>query len=103
MNVPKMQELMAEFQRQEMAMGMTQEMMDDVVDDVLAEPGSEEQEEQLVKQVLDELGVNTANALQEAPAGPVKAPAATASAQPVALDADVSDLEARLENLRREG
>jgi len=102
-NVPKMQELMMEFQRQEMAMGMTQEMMDDVVDDVLTEPGSAEAEEALVKQVLDELGVNLAQELQEAPQAPVKTAVAAHAPQPVALDSEVSDLEARLENLRRDG
>jgi charged multivesicular body protein 2A len=101
MNVPKMQELMTEFQRQEMALGMTQEMMDDVVDDVLSDPTSAESEDALVKQVLDEIGVNLTQSLQEAPLAPVKT--AVQSSEPVALDSNVSDLEARLENLRRDG
>ena len=94
MNVPKMQELMYEFQKQEQQMEMTQEMMDDVMDDALGDAEAEESEDAIVKQVLDEIGVNLTAQLKEAPVAGV----ATAEADP-----DVSDLEKRLENLRREG
>jgi charged multivesicular body protein 2A len=94
MNVPKMQELMYEFDKQQQQMEMGQEMMDDVIDDALGDPENEEEEDQLVKKVLDEIGVDMTSKLQEAPVG-----------EPVAAgaDADVSDLEKRLQNLRREG
>jgi charged multivesicular body protein 2A len=94
MNVPKMQELMYEFQKQEAQMEMGQEMMDDVLDDALDDPETAENEEAIVKQVLDEIGVDLTSSLKEAPVSePVNAQA----------EADVSDLEKRLQNLRREG
>ena len=97
MNVPKMQELMYEFQKQEQQMEMGQQMMDDVMDDALGDAETAESEDAIVKQVLDEIGVDLTASLKEAPvAEPV-------SATPAAADADVSDLEKRLQNLRREG
>lgn len=105
-NVPRMRDLMMEFQRQEAAMEMTQEMTEDVMDDVLDDPDAAGTEDAVVQKVLEEIGVSLTESLKEAPVGPpvtgIKQTAG-ATAQPVALDADVSDLEARLENLRRDG
>ena len=108
MNLPKMKDLMMEFQRQEMAMEMTQEMTDDIMDEVLDDPSAVNEEDEIVRKVLDEVGVSSLDGLKDAP---VKAPAsaepvaasAERKAEPVALDAEVSDLEARLQNLRRDG
>ena len=94
MNVPKLQELMYEFQKQDQQMEMGQEMMDDVMDDALGDAETAESEEALVKQVLDEIGVDVSAGLKEAP---VAQPEAEAG------DAEVSDLEKRLQALRKEG
>lgn len=93
MNVPKMQEMMMEFQKQEQQMEATQEVMDDVIDDVLND-GDMESEDDVVNKVLAEIGVEVTASLKEAP---LQEPNAGAE-----NNAEVSDLEARLENLRRE-
>ena len=38
-------------------MNMTEETMNDALDDILAESGDEEEEESIVTQVLDEIGI----------------------------------------------
>ena len=38
-------------------MNMTEETMNDALDDILAESGDEEEEESIVNQVLDEIGI----------------------------------------------
>ena len=38
-------------------MNMTEETMNDALDDILAESGDEEEEEGIVNQVLDEIGI----------------------------------------------
>lgn len=94
MNVPKIQEIMYEFDKQQQQMEMGQEMMDDVLDDALADGDTEEEQDELVKKVLDEIGVDLTSQLKEAP-----------TSEPVeeTADTDMSDLEKRLQNLRREG
>ena len=115
MNIPQMQQVMQDFQKNQAKAEMQQEMMDDVVDQVME--GDEEEEEQIVSQVLAEIGVEIGGAVPEAPTGPaaVAAPPAAAPAVPAqpaavagaagggggAADTQVSELEARLNNLRR--
>lgn len=106
MNLPKMQAMMIEFQREEAKMEMTQEMVGDVIDDAMDDPTSIDNEDAIVKQVLDEIGVDLSGKLQAAPEG---TPALKQAAIPVAAgnaqedDAEMNSLEARLENLRKEG
>ncbi len=80
------------------------------MDDAMAEEGDEEEQERIVGAVLTELGLNMTDAVPEAPGQiPTQAPAtATATSsqkEPAAIGADpaMSDLEARLNNLRRDG
>jgi hypothetical protein len=70
------------------------------LDEVMDDPDSAMNEDAVIKQVLDEIGVSLTQSLGEAP---MTAPVTKKAAEPVALDADVNDLEARLENLRRDG
>eukprot|EP01063_Lacrimia_lanifica_P015349 TRINITY_DN22144_c0_g1_i1.p1 TRINITY_DN22144_c0_g1~~TRINITY_DN22144_c0_g1_i1.p1 ORF type:complete len:212 (+),score=111.21 TRINITY_DN22144_c0_g1_i1:68-703(+) len=91
MNIPAMQKIMMEFQRESEQMGMKEEMMNDAIDDAMDDEGDEEEEtEQMVSQVLDELGlefsekVGVANSKLEEPA-----------------EADDDDLQARLDKLRK--
>lgn len=92
MNLPKMQEMMMEFERQEAQMEDVQGMMDDVMDDALADPTAAESEEALIQQVLDEIGVDLQATIKAAPT--------------TAVDQEdneaVSSLEQRLLNLKRE-
>ncbi|CAG7784902.1 unnamed protein product, partial [Allacma fusca] len=39
-------------------MDMTDEMISDTLDDILTESGDEEEEDQIVNQVLDEIGID---------------------------------------------
>ena len=48
---------MQEFEMANAKMGMTEEVMNDALDDILAESGDEEEEDAIVGQVLDEIGI----------------------------------------------
>lgn len=59
LNIPNMQKIMTEFERENMAMEMKGEMMSDAVDDVMDEEAEDEEEgDAVLKQVLDEIDVD---------------------------------------------
>jgi charged multivesicular body protein 2A len=99
--------MMAEFEKENAKTEMMQEVMGDAIDDALADDTmeSEEQEAQIVNQVLDEIGISFENELPEASrqqlaaesAGPAKVAVAGGGVDDPAL----SELEARLNNLKR--
>ncbi|ESO03639.1 hypothetical protein HELRODRAFT_185616 [Helobdella robusta] len=105
MKLPQIQQIMQEFEKQSEIMDMKEEMMNDVIDDALGEDDDEEESEAIVTQVLDELGLQMADQLSDLSAPSSKVGAVTKQ-QPSAVAAGVSDadadLEARLENLRRQ-
>jgi len=108
LKLPQIQKIMMEFEKQSEIMDMKEEMMNDAIDDAMEDEGDEEESEALVGQVLDELGLDMTGALTDIPGvggsiaqkGGAKAPAAAAAAVG-GNDAD-ADLEARLDNLRRQ-
>lgn len=51
LNLPQIQRIMSEFERQSEIMDMKEEMMDDAIDDALGETGEEEETEAVVQQV----------------------------------------------------
>lgn len=56
MNIPAMQQIMREFDRQNEMMGMKEEMMNDAIDDVMNEDGEEEEDtENEIQKVMDEV------------------------------------------------
>jgi charged multivesicular body protein 2A len=57
-NLPGLQKIMAEFMKENEKADMTAEMIGDTLDDAMEEEGSAEEEEKIVGQVLDELGVS---------------------------------------------
>jgi charged multivesicular body protein 2A len=57
MNLPGLQRIAMEFERENDIMDQRQEMMDDAIDDVTGLE-DEEEEEDVVNQVLDEIGVD---------------------------------------------
>jgi len=109
LKLPQIQKIMQEFEKQSEIMDMKEEMMSDAIDDAMADEGDEEESEQIVTQVLDELGIQMTDELSKLPAaGSSLNPAAAAKAKKaqaegggIVADAD-ADLEARLANLRRD-
>lgn len=57
MNLPALQRIAMEFERENEIMDERQEMMDDAVDEATG-IDDEEESEDIVKEVLDEIGVN---------------------------------------------
>jgi charged multivesicular body protein 2A len=110
-SVPTVTKMMAEFEKENARTEMMQEMVGDALDDAFADDANEEEEERIVGQVLDEIGISFGEALPEAasklPAGS-EAVAPSRVAAPVlggggggGDDSQITDLEARLNNLKR--
>lgn len=104
MNLPQIQRIMQEFEKQSEIMDMKEDMMNEVIDDAMGDEDDEEETEAVVTQILDELGVQLNEKLGELPSTG-GALSTTTGGQKVAAaavaDAD-ADLQARLDNLRRE-
>ncbi|KOM47698.1 hypothetical protein LR48_Vigan07g140200 [Vigna angularis] len=105
MNLPSLQKILQEFEYQNDRMELITEVMGDTMDDAFEGEEEEEETEELVNQVLDEIGININQELLNAPSTAVAAPAAKTKVPQVetvgddaALD---SDLQARLDNLRK--
>lgn len=110
LKLPQIQKIMMEFEKQSEIMDMKEEMMNDAIDDAMGDEDDEEESEAVVAQVLDELGLQLTDQLSDLPSTGKAAVASGGSKQPAAAaavasggmsDAD-ADLEARLENLRRQ-
>lgn len=99
-NMPQMQKIMMEFEKEADMMDMKEDMMNDVMDDVMGAEEDEEESDMLVNQVLDELGLSLGEELGAVPlatgsVGPGKEKAS-------AKNSEDDDLQARLDNLRRD-
>uniref|UniRef100_A0A914UIK6 Charged multivesicular body protein 2a n=1 Tax=Plectus sambesii TaxID=2011161 RepID=A0A914UIK6_9BILA len=103
LNLPQIQKIMMDFERQTEIMDMKEEMMGDAIDDAMGDEDDEEETEGVVNQVLDELGIQMSDQLANLPtAGSIAAPANAGKVPQVALSDADADLQARLENLRKE-
>jgi len=106
MNLPSLQRIAMEFERENDIMEQRQEMMDDVMDDAM-DVGLEEEGDEVVEQVLEEIGVDLSQSLGETPSGLQSATVPeTKIAQAVGgggggADPGDDDLQARLDSLRR--
>lgn len=58
MNLPALQRIAMEFERENDVMDQRQEMMDDAIDEATGMEGEDEEGEDIVKEVLDEIGVD---------------------------------------------
>eukprot|EP00882_Tetradesmus_deserticola_P001488 GHRQ01001608.1.p1 GENE.GHRQ01001608.1~~GHRQ01001608.1.p1 ORF type:complete len:229 (+),score=95.75 GHRQ01001608.1:587-1273(+) len=111
MNLPNMQKILMEFEKQNERMEMTSDMMGDAIDDAMEGEGEEDETDDLIGQVLDEIGISTTTQLVSAPDMPVAAAAVPAQAAPAMAEAVGAgpsagpgideDLQARLDNLRK--
>lgn len=95
MHLPAMQSVMMQFEMEHGKMEMTQEMMDDAMGDMLGGADEEAQTDDVINQVMDELGLETGSKLGAMTAGKDNPAAIGASSV-----AD-SELERRMEQLRR--
>ncbi|TRM56618.1 Snf7-domain-containing protein [Schizophyllum amplum] len=85
MNLPQIQKIMNEFEKESAMMDMKEEMMSDAVDDVMEDEEDEEEEgDKILKEVLDEIGVGLSQQLTDAPTG-LATSTPLATRQPVAL------------------
>ncbi|KAI9890413.1 MAG: ESCRT-III subunit protein did4 [Vezdaea aestivalis] len=103
MNLPALQRIAMEFEKENDIMDQRQEMMDDAIDDVTGLEDEEEGEE-IVNEVLDELGVEINQSLGETPTGLQKTSVTDGRvAQAIGGSGDTGDddLQARLDSLRR--
>eukprot|EP00300_Choanocystis_sp_HF-7_P035091 c48384_g1_i1.p1 GENE.c48384_g1_i1~~c48384_g1_i1.p1 ORF type:complete len:237 (+),score=64.84 c48384_g1_i1:51-713(+) len=104
LNLPQIQAIMMEFERQSEMMDMKDEMFNDAIDDAMDDADDEEEEDRIVAEVFEEIGINFGDSMAQVPVGGAQAVAAPAAAapQPVAVGAGADDeLESRLQNLRR--
>ncbi|TSK14698.1 Charged multivesicular body protein 2a [Bagarius yarrelli] len=101
--LPQIQRIMMEFERQSEIMDSKEEMMNDAIDDVLGDEDDEEESEAVVSQVLDELGLSLSDELSHLPStGGSLSVADGRKAEPQSTLEDAeADLEERLNNLRR--
>jgi len=126
MNLPAMQKITMEFQKQNEIMGMKEEMISDTLDDMNSEDDLDEESEEVINQTLEEIGIDLGSSLADVPATrtATKAGAQKARPQKVAAgvgavpskaappadddededagdDDDFGDLEARLNALKK--
>lgn len=105
-DVPAINKMMADFERENAKTEMMQEIMGDAIDDALGDADNEEEEDRIVSQVLDEIGISFGDQIPDAPMlgtpGTVEsAPAGKTATAVGGDDPALSDLEARLNNLKR--
>merc|ERR1712179_706110 len=72
MDMPQLQKIMMEFERQSDTMDLKEEMMEDTMDDAFGEEEDEEESEAIVNQVLDEIGISLGGELTSAPSAQVE-------------------------------
>ncbi|GBP98047.1 Charged multivesicular body protein 2a [Eumeta japonica] len=113
LNMPQIQRILQEFEKQSEIMDMKEEMMNESIDDAMEGDEDEEESDAVVGQILDELGLQLNDQLSGLPqttgslsvAG--KTPAASAGRRwwrtggGAALNDADAELQARLDNLRR--
>ncbi|CDW54979.1 charged multivesicular body protein 2a [Trichuris trichiura] len=102
LKLPQIQKIMTEFERQSDLMDMKEEMMSDAIDDAMADEGDEEETDAVVSQILDELGIQMNEELTRLPSTADSVALASSTKQPTAVVDVDADLQARLENLRRQ-
>lgn len=69
LNLPQIQRIMNEFEKESATMDMKEEMMSDAVDDVMDDEAQDEEEEgdKILKEVLDEIGIGLSQEVRMLP------------------------------------
>ena len=106
-NLPAIQKIMMDFEKESEVMNMKEEMMNDAIDDAMDEEDDEAESDQIVQQVFDEIGINldqslpgTASGVKGAAQAQKSSPGKVAQAEG-GMGADDDDLQARLDSLRK--
>ncbi|KAI9802750.1 MAG: hypothetical protein M1825_002772 [Sarcosagium campestre] len=102
MNLPALQRIAMEFEKENDIMDQREDMMNDAIDDATGLEDEEEGEE-VVNQVLDDIGVDLSQALGDTPSGLQKNTVAEGRVAEAIGGGDAGDdsLEARMNNLRK--
>merc|ERR1711985_26339 len=100
MDPQAMTQIMGEFSTASDQMNLQQDLMEQVIDDTLDEADDAEEEERIVGQVLEEIGVDMTGIMEGAPTDALSRPQAQASASASAAPA-ADELEARLNALKK--
>ncbi|KAK2818135.1 hypothetical protein Q7C36_022068 [Tachysurus vachellii] len=79
MDPQKTLQTMQNFQKETAKMEMTEEMINDTLDDLFEDSGDEEESQDIVNQVLDEIGIEITGKMAHAPAASRNKPAASTS------------------------
>jgi len=95
----KVAKTMHDFEMANAKMEMTEETMNEALDDILADSDDEEEEQAIVNQVLDEIGIEITNKVSDAPTAPkgkvgVKSTAAATSDEDKEIEAMLAQLKA---------
>lgn len=67
LNLPQIQKILQEFEKQSEMMDMKEEMINEHIDDAMEDEGDEEETDAVVAQVLDELGLQLNDQLSGLP------------------------------------
>lgn len=104
LKLPQIQKIMMEFEKQSEIMDMKEEMMSDAIDDAMGDEDDEEETDAIVSQVLDELGLSIGDEISGLPSTGASLDTSTKEKGKVAAaEGGIDDdLQARLDNLRRE-
>lgn len=89
---------MQAFERESAKLGMSEEMMNDTLDDILNESGDEEEQDAIVSQVLDEIGIEISGKMAGAPQAQKGAVGGSESTKEPGLSDE--DIEKQLEMLK---
>lgn len=96
-NPQGLQKTLKNFEMESAKMEMSEEMINDTLDDIMDESGDEEEQEAIVTQVLDEIGIDISGKMAAAPAAhSSKLPAGKQASKAGTSDADIEDMLAKL-------
>lgn len=79
MDPKKTMQTLQNFQKETAKMDMTEEMMNDTLDEIFDDSDDEEESQDIVSQVLDEIGIEISGKMAHAPSAGRKQPTATTS------------------------
>ncbi|KAK1167722.1 charged multivesicular body protein 2b-like [Huso huso] len=89
MDPQKTLQTMQNFQKENMKMEMTEEMLNDTLDEIFNESGDEEESQDIVNQVLDEIGIEISGKMVNAPSASKNLPSASTSKATTISDEEI--------------